>query len=231
MTAETQTGSRIPPRIAYWDAGSPAYRWMDLISNRILSVQTVSAFNHRAYTYVAMALHDATVAAWDSKYAYNRPRPSVLDPTINPSLPVPNSPSYPSEHAAAAAAAAEVLAYLVPAEAASFRALAEEAGRSRLYAGLLIPQRLRRRDGLGPPGCRCGHSQSQSRWFRRRMGRHGSNGQVHVDRHQPGQCHRHHLEAIPAGLAYRNSGRPPRPPGIHPRWPRKLPTFATSRAL
>src|SRR5262249_10821301 len=48
-------------------------------------------------------------------------------------------PSYPDEYAATAMAAAEVLAYMVPAEAAAFRSLAEEAGRSRLYAGLSYP--------------------------------------------------------------------------------------------
>src|SRR5262249_37820936 len=79
------------------------------------------------------------IAAWESKYFYNRPRPSLADSTLTPRLPVPRSPSYPSEHAAVAAAAAEVLAYLIPAEAADFRSLAEEAGRSRLYAGLQFP--------------------------------------------------------------------------------------------
>ena len=120
-----QTDSRASAQIAFWDAGSPAYRWIDLISSRIFNGQPVSAFAHRAYTYVAMAMYDATIAAWDSKYAYNRPRPSELDPTVKTALPVPRSPSYPSEHAAVAAAAAEVLAYLIPAEADSFRAFAD----------------------------------------------------------------------------------------------------------
>jgi membrane-associated phospholipid phosphatase len=51
-------------------------------------------------------------------------------------LPVPGSPSYPSEHAAAAQAAASVLAYFLPAEAESFQRMAEEAGWSRVLAGL-----------------------------------------------------------------------------------------------
>src|SRR5436309_14368280 len=84
-------------------------------------------------------MYDATVAAWDSKYTYNRPRPSELDPTLKTRLPTPRSPSYPSEHAATAAAAAGVLAYFFPAEAASFQSLAEEAGKSQLYAGLQFP--------------------------------------------------------------------------------------------
>jgi membrane-associated phospholipid phosphatase len=134
-----QSDPRIAQQISYWDAGSPAYRWVDLISNRYLGGQPVTAYPHRVYAYVAMAMYDATIAAWDSKYFYNRPRPSVADPTLQPALPVPQSPSYPSAHAATAAAAAAVLSYFFPSEANSFQGLAEEAGRSRLYAGVQYP--------------------------------------------------------------------------------------------
>jgi hypothetical protein len=50
---------------------------------------------------------------------------------------VPDSPSYPSEHAAHAAAA--VLAYFTPGEAAAFQTMAEEAGWSRVIAGVQYP--------------------------------------------------------------------------------------------
>ena len=137
--AVAENDPRIATQIAFWDAGSPAYRWIDLISTRFLTGQTVTPFAHRVYAYVAMAMYDANVAAWDSKYAYNRLRPSEVDPAMKTKLPVPRSPSYPSEHAATAAAAAEVLSYFFPAEAASFTSLAEEAARSRIYAGLQFP--------------------------------------------------------------------------------------------
>jgi len=126
-------------RIRFWDAGAPAYRWIDLISQRLLAGTPTSAYPHRVYTYVALAMYDATIATWESKYFYRRPRPSQLDEGIRTLLPVPNSPSYPSEHAAAAQAAATVLAYFLPAEAASFQAMAEEAGWSRVMAGLQYP--------------------------------------------------------------------------------------------
>jgi len=134
-----QSDPRIAPQINFWDAGSPAYRWIDLISTRFLQGQPSSAYPHRVYAYVAMAMYDATVATWESKYAYNRPRPSVADPTLQTVLPTPQSPSYPSEHAAAAAAAAGVLSYFFPNEADYFEVLAEGAARSRLYAGLQYP--------------------------------------------------------------------------------------------
>jgi membrane-associated phospholipid phosphatase len=110
-----------------------------MITNRYLEGRPVTAYPHRVYAYVAMAMYDATVAAWESKYAYNRPRPAQVDPALPSRLPTPSSPSYPSEHAATAAAAAAVLAYFFPAEAAYFHNLAEEAGKSRLYAGVQFP--------------------------------------------------------------------------------------------
>ncbi len=129
----------IAASVAYWDAGAPSYRWMQLITNRILSGAPVTPYSHRLYTYVSMAMYDATVATWDSKYTYNRARPSELDPALKTKLSTPRSPSYPSEHAATAAAAAGVLSYFFPNEAAAFQSLAEQAGKSRLYAGVQYP--------------------------------------------------------------------------------------------
>ena len=138
-TFSAETDPRIAEQIRYWDAGAPSYRWIDMIVKRQAGGQPTTAFPHRVFVYVSMAMHDATVAAWESKYFYNRQRPSEVDGTLRPRLSVPRSPSYPSEHAATAGAAAAVLAALLPAEAASFQSLAEEAARSRLYAGLQYP--------------------------------------------------------------------------------------------
>jgi len=126
-------------QIAYWDAGSPAYRWMDLISNRLLAGTASTAFPHRVYTYVSMAMYDATIAAWESKYFYNRARPSELDHNLPTAVDVPDSPSYPSEHAAAAAAAAAVLAYFFPSEGQGFLDMAHQAAWSRVQAGVQFP--------------------------------------------------------------------------------------------
>src|SRR5437879_6061672 len=131
--------SRIAAQVKFWDAGSSGYRWIELINNRVLAGANITPYPQRLYTYVATAMYDATIAAWDSKYAYNRPRPAEADTTLRTRLPTPRSPSYPSDFAATAAAAAAVLSYFFPAEAASFQGMAEEAGKSRLYAGLEFP--------------------------------------------------------------------------------------------
>ncbi len=134
-----QNDAAAQQQIAFWDAGTPAYRWIDLINARAVAGQNLTANSTRVYTYVAQAMYDATIAAWESKYYYNRPRPSELDHDLPTAVSVPNSPSYPSEHAAAAQAAASVLAYLLPAEAQSFQTMAEQAGWSRVLAGVQYP--------------------------------------------------------------------------------------------
>ena len=137
--AASASDPRIAEQIRFWDSGPPSYRWMDLITKRQSAGQAVGRSLVHAYTYVSLAIYDATVAAWNAKYAYQRARPSDADPSVHARVPVPRSPSYPSDYAATAAAAATVMAYLVPAEAAYFQNLAEEAAKSRLYAGVEHP--------------------------------------------------------------------------------------------
>jgi membrane-associated phospholipid phosphatase len=125
--------------IRYWDAGSPAYRWMQLAQQYVVNSNLAGPQQTRALALVAAAISDATIAAWDSKYAYNRPHPSSLDPAIAPVTAVPQSPSYPSEHGAAAGAAATVLSYLFPDQAARLSDLAYQAAISRVIAGVAFP--------------------------------------------------------------------------------------------
>ena len=97
--------------------------------------------NYRMMTLLNVAIYEAMVAAWDSKFAHNRRRPSEVDPTLTTVIPNPRSPSYPSEHAAAAGAAAVVLSYVMPDDAVLFSSKAEEAARSRVLARNGISER------------------------------------------------------------------------------------------
>jgi membrane-associated phospholipid phosphatase len=137
--ASTESNPRIVEQIRYWDSGPPSYRWMDMIANRPGLGQPIGPYPARTFAYVTLAIYDATVAAANAKRMYQRERPSQADSQIHARVPVPQSSSYPSDYAATAAAAATVMAYLVPAEAEYFKNLAEEAGKSRLYAGVEYP--------------------------------------------------------------------------------------------
>lgn len=126
-------------QIHYWDAGSPAYRWMQLATQYVVSKNLPAPLATRALALVSAAIYDATIAAWDSKYAYMRQHPSQVDATIQPVVSLPQSPSYPSEHAATAGAAAAVLSYLFPDQADAIHTLADQAGQSRVLAGAAFP--------------------------------------------------------------------------------------------
>jgi membrane-associated phospholipid phosphatase len=128
-------------QIAFWDAGAPGYRWNGLLREELTKhgVIAASAPSSRHLSLMNVAIYDATVAAWDSKYAYNRARPATLDATLSAAVTTPASPSYPSEHAVVAGAAATVLEYLFPDDADAIRARSEQAADSRVKAGVQFP--------------------------------------------------------------------------------------------
>ena len=125
--------------ISFWDSGPPGYRWNEVAVNQLVRNSITGPRSARILSLLNVAIYDATIAAWDSKYVHNRPRPSEADSHVAPAIPVPNSPSYPSEHAAAAGAAAAVLGYLFPNDAMTYANQAQECGESRLNAGVQFP--------------------------------------------------------------------------------------------
>jgi len=93
----------------------------------------------RVYALVTAVLFDAFIVSQDGKFAYWYIRPHQLDSGIIPIFPVPNFPSYPSNHSTFSAARSEMLAYLFPTRAEFIRALGKEAGDSRIWAGIHYP--------------------------------------------------------------------------------------------
>lgn len=126
-------------QIAFWNTGAPAYRWNELLINEALKRGLNSQVTARMLASMHAAISDATVAAWDSKYAFNRLRPSAFDKTLTTAIPNPNSPSYPSEHAVTAGAASAVLAFFFTDDAKRFTTAADEAGNAFVIAGVQFP--------------------------------------------------------------------------------------------
>ena len=139
ITRANQRDAAALNAISRWDAGPPGYRWNEIAANILVRDNITGPRSARMLSLLNVAIYDATIAAWDSKYFYNRRRPSEVNSRIDPAIPVPNSPSYPSEHAAVASAAAAVLGYLFPNEAQTFADQAQECGESRLNAGVQFP--------------------------------------------------------------------------------------------
>jgi membrane-associated phospholipid phosphatase len=126
-------------RIGFWDTGAPGYRWNGILADELARHNLAGATTSSPVALMQVAIYDATVAARDSKYTYRRPRPSTAGPGFATAVATPQSPSYPSEHAVVAGAAAGVLTYLFPDDRQALMAQAMEAARSREVAGVQYP--------------------------------------------------------------------------------------------
>lgn len=115
---------------------TPAGHWNFIAVPYMVSARMSEVRTARVFALINMAMHDAAVSCWDTKYAYFNPRPSQLDPTIKTWTGLPNFPSYVSGHSMFSGAASEVLTYLFPNGGSDFKAQAQEAAMSRLYAGI-----------------------------------------------------------------------------------------------
>jgi hypothetical protein len=115
---------------------TPPGHWNFLAEGYIRDGQFSEVRAARVFALIDMALHDAGVGCWDTKYFYYSPRPAQLDPEIKTAIGLPNFPSYTSGHSTFSGAAAEVLSYLFPGGRAQFEAERDEAAISRLYGGI-----------------------------------------------------------------------------------------------
>jgi membrane-associated phospholipid phosphatase len=126
-------------KIRRWDFWSPAHPWNDVLTDISAANPIPGGAGIRAFAMMNVALHDALVAAWDSKYTHKRRRPAEIDGGPAAGIAVPRNPSYPCEHSVAAGAAAAVIAHIYPKQADQVSVLAEEAARSRILAGAAFP--------------------------------------------------------------------------------------------
>lgn len=129
-------------RIAtFWADGvgsaTPPGHWNAIAATTIAASKMREEDAARTLAYLNMALYDAGIAAWDTKYAYWLIRPWQADTKIVVALKRrPNHPSYVSGHSTFSAAAATFLGAVFPDHEQEFSAMAEEASLSRVYAGI-----------------------------------------------------------------------------------------------
>jgi len=135
--SRTQEQARIA---ALWADGEGSYtppgRWNKIGADLILKYELNEIRASRTFALMNMAMMDAGIACWDTKFHYFMLRPSQADPSITTPVGLPNFPAYTSGHSDFSGAGAEVLGYLFPDDKASLWGFAEEASLSRLYGGI-----------------------------------------------------------------------------------------------
>ena len=134
-------------QIIFWNAGSPGYHWQEMM-NKLWAVDT-GRYGALANMLLGAATYDATIAAWDTKYAYKRPRPFVADNKIKIYTVKPESPSFPCENSVAAGVAVTIFSHFYPAMADSVKRLAQQQMDSRVAAGVAFPSDTRAGFELG----------------------------------------------------------------------------------
>jgi hypothetical protein len=134
-------------QILFWNAGAPGYRWQEMM-NKLWAVDT-GRYAILANLLLGTAIYDATIAAWDTKYAYKRPRPFIADSRIKVYAVKPESPSYPCEHSVAAGVAVVIFSKFFPKLADSVNRMAQELMASRVAAGVAFPGDTRAGFDLG----------------------------------------------------------------------------------
>lgn len=146
----------------YWadnagETGTPVGHWLSIAAQMISERHLDGEQAVKLVTGTALAQADAFVAAWRVKFATMTLRPRTfirrhIDPTWEPLIPTPPFPEFPSGHSTQSGAASAVITALIGAgpfsdstsisighavrHFPSFLAASEEAGKSRVYAGL-----------------------------------------------------------------------------------------------
>jgi hypothetical protein len=146
----------------YWadnagETGTPVGHWLSIAAQMIAERRLTGEMAATVILGTSLAQADAFIAAWRLKFGTNtlRPRTAIrrlIDSTWEPLIPTPPFPEYPSGHSTQSGAASSVLTALIGGgpfsdstsisighqvrQFPSFLAASEEAGRSRVVAGL-----------------------------------------------------------------------------------------------
>jgi hypothetical protein len=139
----------------FWAAPIQNY-WNEIAQTAALAHHGGLERDARLFAELNLSIADGVIAFYDAKYAYRLWRPITAiretDPAWTPLANTPADPSYPGAHSVVSAAASEVLrtafgdrfGFTVRSEVLpgvtrsfpTFSAAVEEAGRSRIYAGV-----------------------------------------------------------------------------------------------
>lgn len=139
----TLSTNRTPAQLAtaqYWDSPlgtpTPIGLWNMTAADYVKSNKLDEREATRVFALVQATMFDALIGCWEAKYHYWMLRPSQANAAVSLAFPNPNFPAYPSGHSCVSSAAGRVLTHFFPQHAGELVAKVQEAGMSRIYAGI-----------------------------------------------------------------------------------------------
>jgi len=139
----TFTVNRTPAQLAIarlWDyaAGTPTPvgYWNGKAAELVQANDLGDLEATRVFALMHSAVFDALIGCWDAKYFYWTIRPYQASSSVSLALGRPNHPAYPSGHSCVSSSSGRVLVHFFPEHTSELNTLVEEAGMSRVYAGI-----------------------------------------------------------------------------------------------
>jgi PAP2 superfamily len=119
-----------------WGDMLPPVIWNNIL-NQLININHLSIFDAaRISAYLNIAMYDAFVSTWYTKYTHWTARPFQRIANFTTVISTPNFPGYTSGHSTISAAAVKVLDESFPNERSHFNNLLIEASLSRFWAGI-----------------------------------------------------------------------------------------------
>jgi hypothetical protein len=126
--------------VQYWADGvgtyTPPGHWNAIAAEDFITQNYSEVRWARNMALLNMALMDAGILCWNTKYYYFNPRPTQMMPDIKTLTGIPNFPSYISGHSTFSEAASTILGHIIPANAAKYESMSSQAALSRFIAGI-----------------------------------------------------------------------------------------------
>jgi membrane-associated phospholipid phosphatase len=126
--------------VQFWADGAgtytPAGHWDAIAAEDFIQKNLSEVRWARNFALLNMALMDAGIVCWDTKYYYFNPRPTQMNSNIKTLTGIPNFPAYISGHSTFSGAASAILSYLIPENASKYNSMASEASLSRIIGGI-----------------------------------------------------------------------------------------------
>ncbi len=126
--------------VQFWADGigtyTPPGHWNAIAAEDFIKQNYSEVRWARNMALMNMALMDAGIVCWNTKYFYFNPRPTQMIAEVKTLTGIPNFPSYISGHSSFSGAASAILGHIIPANASKYEAMSSEAAMSRFISGI-----------------------------------------------------------------------------------------------
>jgi hypothetical protein len=126
--------------VQYWADGigtyTPPGHWNAIAAEDFILQNYSEVRWARNMALLNMALNDAGIVCWNTKYYYFNPRPTQMIPEVKTLTGIPNFPSYISGHSTFSESASTVLSHILPLNTAKYESMSQQAALSRFISGI-----------------------------------------------------------------------------------------------